>query len=299
MQDHPKLTIHQARAAATTELRAANIETAALDARVLLAYVLGESRTGLLMRDPEPIAESDLHRYQQLVQQRSTGAPVAYLIGEREFMGLTFRISPGVLVPRPDTEPLVEWGLRWLRSNPTANVADIGTGSGAIAVSMVHHADPEWTGSLIATDVSDAALQMATANADALLSPEKRPSLEFVNGSLTEPLTTPVDLLLTNLPYLTPDQIAENPDLIHEPRIALDGGDDGLDLVRRVIDDLPRILAPDGAVGFELDPSQSDEVQRLLAEALPNHQVEVVHDLAGDERHVVAFPFPTSEAVSP
>lgn len=250
--------------------------------------MLGVSQTGLLLRDPEPIPETDLLRYRDLIEQRSTGIPVAYLIGHREFMGLAFATAPSVLVPRPDTEPLVEWGLAWLKSHPDATVVDIGTGSGAIAISMVAHADPAWTGKLIATDVSEDALAIATSNADALLPPDKRSRLEFVHGGLTEPLSGPIYLLLTNLPYLTPEQIAGNSDLRHEPALALDGGDDGLDLVRRVIDDLPRILAPGGAVGFEIDPAQSPEVQRLLSATLPTHHIEVVHDLAGDERHVVA-----------
>ena len=283
-----QLTIHQARIEATNTLRAAGIDSAALDARVLMAHVLSESQTGLLLRDPEPVSEDDLVLYRRLVEKRATGVPVAYLIGHREFMGMPFATAPGVLVPRPDTEPLVEWGLNWLKAHPSATVVDIGTGSGAIAISMVAHADSAWNGRLIATDVSENALAIATSNADALLPPNRRSRLEFVPGSLTEPLTGPVDLLLTNLPYLTPVQMASNPDLRHEPSLALDGGDDGLDLVRRVIDALPRILATDSAVGFEIDPAQSSEVQRLLSEALPTHDIGVVHDLAGDERHVVA-----------
>ena len=282
------ITIHQARADAATFLRDSGIDSAALDARVLIAHVLDVTQTGLLMRDPEVILDADLTRFHGMIEQRATGVPVAYLIGHREFMGLQFATAPGVLVPRPDTEPLVEWGLNWLKSRPNATVVDIGTGSGAIAISVVSHADAGWTGKMIATDLSDKAIAIAKSNADDLLSAPVRAKIEFVHGSLTEPVSGPIDLLLTNLPYLTPGQIRENPDLRHEPTLALDGGDDGLDLVRQVINDLSRILSPDGAVGFELDPSQASEVQRLLAHELPNHRVEVVRDLAGDERHVVA-----------
>lgn len=289
MPEQTGITINQARVQAADMLRAAGADSAALDARVLLAHVLGESRTGLLLRDPETINPLDLVRFRDLVAERCTGVPIAYLIGNREFMGLRFATGPGVLVPRPDTEPLVEWGLHWLRTHPHAHVCDIGTGSGAIAVSVMYHADPSWMGRLIATDVSQDAVSIATSNADALLPPRRRGRIRFLQGSLTEPIMEPVDLLLTNLPYLTPGQISENPDLRHEPALALDGGADGLDLVRKVIADLPRVLTSHGAVGFELDPSQSAEVQRLLAQALPNHQVEVVRDLAGDERHVVGY----------
>lgn len=291
MSEHADFTIHGARVEGTASLRKAEIDSAALDARVLLAHVMNESQTGLLLRDPEPITAHELERFRDLVAQRATGVPVAYLIGHREFMGLQFSTAPGVLVPRPDTEPLVEWGLHWLKSRPYATVADIGTGSGAIAISMVYHAGPDWSGALIATDISEDALAIALSNADVLLPQEKRDQISFIQGSLTQALIIPIDLLLTNLPYLTPRQIDENPDLRHEPTLALDGGPDGLDLVRQVIDDLPRILAPAGAVGFEIDPSQSVEVQRLLAAALPKHKIAVVYDLAGDERHVVAHAF--------
>lgn len=281
-------TIQQARLEAAATLRSAGIETAALDARVLMSHVLTLSPTQLLVRDPEPLSVADHHAYRELIARRVTGVPVAYLVGYREFMGLQFATVSDVLVPRPDTEPLVEWGLNWLKHHPQAIAADIGTGSGAIAISTVFHADPRWTGRMIATDISKQALAVARRNAESLLTAEKRSQLEFRSGSLTTPLTGPVDLLLTNLPYLTPDQIEENPDLRHEPSLALDGGEDGLDLVRIVIDDLPRVLAPGGAVGFEIDPSQASEVQRLLAAALPRHRIGIVPDLAGRERHVVA-----------
>lgn len=283
-----EITIRQARLQGTGRLQNAGIDTAALDARVLIAYVLDISQTSLLVRDPDPVPEVALGHYQDLIEKRSTGVPVAHLIGQREFMGLTFRTTHDVLVPRPDTEPLVEWGLEWLSEHPAANVVDIGTGSGAIAIAMTFHAPASWHGSTIATDVSEAALEIARANADAILSPARRERLRFNAGYLAAALTQPVDFLLTNLPYLTPAQIAENPDLRHEPNLALDGGADGLDLIREVVADLPRILAPEGAVGFEIDPSQSGEVQRILATTLPNHQVSVIHDLAGDERHIVA-----------
>jgi release factor glutamine methyltransferase len=283
-----KLTIREARQEAVTRLQGAGIDTAALDARVLLAFVLDVSQTGLLTRDADSIEADHLQRYRELIRQRAYGVPVAYLVGEREFMGLGFRITADVLVPRPDTEPLVEWGLAWLREHPHALVADIGTGSGAIALSLTYHAPPDWSGHTIATDTSTAALAVARENADSLLLAERRQRIRFAQGNLTAPITEPVHLLLANLPYLTPDQIAGNPHLAHEPTVALDGGSDGLDLIRAVVDDLSRVLQPGGAVGFEIDPSQSAALQRLLRRALPGRRIEVVHDLAGDERHIVA-----------
>lgn len=267
--------------------RAAGIDTAQLDANVLLQHVLEVDRTRLFLMLEDVVSESLAQRYLQLVHQRADGVPIAYLIGQREFMGLPFITTPNVLVPRPDTEPLVEWGLSWLDAHPGAVVADIGTGSGAIAVSIAYHAKVPHR--VIATDVSEAALNIAATNASTLLPSDRHALLSTHLGSLTEPLDARIDLLLTNLPYLTPKQITQNPDLDHEPRLALDGGDDGLDLVRTVIADLPRVLRPDGAVGFEIDPSQSATVQALLASGLPAHTIEVIRDIAGDDRHVVAY----------
>lgn len=260
-----------------------------LDARVLLGHVLGMSPTQLLVADGDPVSADLVQAYTSLMEQRATGVPLAYLTGSREFMGLTFQTTPSVLVPRPDTEPLVEWGLAWLEHHPAATVADIGTGSGAIAISIALHAPDTWSGRVIATDISPDALAIADRNANTLLTPPRRARFDPRLGDLTAPLDAPVDLLLTNLPYLTPAQMGGNLDLRHEPALALDGGEDGLDLVRRVIADLPRVLAPAGAVGFEIDPSQASEVAVLLSCQLPRHTVTTVRDLAGDARHIVAL----------
>ncbi|MCO5215677.1 MAG: peptide chain release factor N(5)-glutamine methyltransferase [Thermomicrobiales bacterium] len=282
-------TIHALRQWAASVLMGAGVDPAMLDARVLLGYVLDLSATQLLIADNDLVSPDKVQAYRALIDQRATGVPLAYLTGSREFMGLAFHTTPAVLVPRPDTEPLVEWALNCLEDHPAATIVDIGTGSGAITVSMVYHAPEIWTGQAIAIDVSLEALAVATENADRMLPADRRDRIEFRLGDLTASLEAPVDLLLANLPYLTPGQMDENPDLRHEPSLALDGGDDGLDLVREVIDDLPRVLAANGAAGFEIDPSQSATVQSLLHETLPDHRIAVVHDLAGDERHIVAF----------
>jgi release factor glutamine methyltransferase len=254
---------------------------------VLLRRVLGIDRTALFLRYPDPMPDDATATFAALVERRLAGEPVAYLTGVREFMGLPFHVAPDVLIPRPDTEPLVEWALDWLRERPNVVVADIGTGSGAIAVAIAANVPETFTGRVIAIDTSPDALAIATANADALLSPARRARIEFRHGSLTGPLDVPVDLLLANLPYLTPAQIAENPDLDAEPRLALDGGADGLDLVRAVIADLPRVLTLDGAAGFEIDPSQAGTVRALLEATLPGAEAAIVHDLASLSRHVL------------
>jgi len=273
------------------QLAVAGIATPRLDAEVLLQHVLGISRTELFLRYPDPIGDDDKHRYEELIERRLSGEPVAYLTGAREFMGLSFEVAPGVLIPRPETELLVEWALAALAVIRNPLMVDVGMGSGAIAISVVALATAPVR--VVATDVSPVALGIARRNADAILNEVRRPWLKFQEGSLLEPISGQVNLVLANLPYLTPNQIAQNPDLAVEPRAALDGGVDGLDLVRDLIGDLQRLLGPGGGVGLELDPSQATKVELWLRNLYPGRQVRRIRDLAGLARHVVIEPHPT------
>jgi len=281
-------TVAEAVRAAAERLAGHGIATGRLDAEVLLRHVLDLTRTELFLRYPEPIGVAQARAYDELLALRLAGQPVAYLTGTREFMGLPFAVAPGVLVPRPETELLVEWALAAIDRLPSGPVVDIGTGSGAIAVSVATLAPADRP--VIATDVSPQALGIARENAEALLDGDRLARLQFRAGSLLEPVAEPVALVLANLPYLTPGQIAGNPDLDAEPRLALDGGSDGLDLVRELVADLPRVLAPGGAVGLELDPDQTATVERLLLSLYPDQQVRTIADLAGRRRHVVLEP---------
>ena len=259
--------------------------TPGLDAEVLLRHVLGVDRTALFFRLLEPISAEDLAAYDQLLEERAHDIPVAYLTAEREFMGMPFEVGPGVLVPRPETEHLVSWAISWLRERERepVTVVDVGTGSGAIAISVAEAMGPRWQGRIIAVDVSSNALLIAASNR-ARLDSHRR--ISIVQGSLLSSLRTPVNLILANLPYLRPEQLAENPSLDAEPRLALDGGPDGLDLIRQLLADAPRILAPGGAIGLEIDPSQRAEVVNLARRSFPGSDVEVLRDLAGLDRHV-------------
>ena len=255
-----------------------------LDAELLLRHALGLDRTALFVRLPDAIAPEALTAYRGLLAQRAQGLPVAYLTGEREFMGLPFTVGPDVLVPRPETEILVEWALGWLGNRKDAVVVDVGTGSGAVALSLATLLPADEGRRIIAVDVSDAALAMAARNR-ARLGLQDR--VDLVQGTLLAPISSPVDLVLANLPYLRPEQIAQNPHLAAEPRLALDGGADGLGLVRQLLRQAPHFVRFNGAIGLEIDPCQSEAVADLARAAFPVAAISVLADLAGHERHVI------------
>lgn len=282
--DQSPLTVARALRTARARLAEAGVETPGLDAEVLLRHVLGWDRTQILTRPESELAAAEAGHYDRLVGERERGIPVAYLTGEREFMGLPFSVSPAVLVPRPETEILVEWAADWLRPGGRDRVVDVGTGSGAIALSLAHLLGPDWSGSITGIDVSADAVRVAERNR-AALGLDQRVALR--QGYLLRDEATHVDLALANLPYLRPDQVDGNPDLAAEPRLALDGGADGLDLVRELLADAPRVLAAGGAIGLEIDPSQAQAVQELARAAFPEAAVTVLHDLAGHARHVI------------
>jgi release factor glutamine methyltransferase len=287
-EDHA-ITTAQALRYAAAVCEGAGSETPRLDGEVLLRHVLGIDRAALFARLHDPLPPPAAAAFLTLLGRRVAGEPVAYLTGFKEFMGLGFAVGPGVLIPRPETELLVEWAQSWLQARPRPGaVLDIGTGSGAIALALAAALPMDAGRRVVAADASADALRYARRNR-AALALDRRVAL--VRGDLAAWCGDgAAGLVLANLPYLTPEQAAGNPWLAAEPAEALVAGADGLDLIRRLIADLPRLLAPGGAAGFEIDPSQAETVADLLSATLPEATVRVVADLAGLARHVVAEP---------
>jgi release factor glutamine methyltransferase len=269
--------------ASGAERLARSSDTPRLDAELLLRHLLQLDRTQLILRHHAPVPLDELASFDSLLRRRQRGEPIAYLTGHREFMGLTFAVGPGVLVPRPETELLVERALQWLRQRTDSRVIDVGTGSGAIALSLAALADPTHRFTIVATDRSRAALAYAHRNLDAL---DRLRRVHLVQADLAAPVASTADLVLANLPYLTPDQIAGSPTIAAEPTVALCGGADGMSQIRRLIADLPRLLGPGGAAGLEIDPGQFPAAISAASEALPGCGLEVIHDLAGHARHL-------------
>lgn len=180
---------------------------------------------------------------------------------------------------------MVEWALSWLVSRTTATVADVGTGSGAIATALAALLPEEWSGRIVASDLSADALTIARAN---LNRHDRRRRVALVRGDLLTWCSGSLDLVLANLPYLRPEQVDNNPALSAEPALAFVSGDDGLEAIRRLIADLPRLLSAKAAVALEIDPSQHQRVRNELGAMLPSATLTTLHDLAGHPRCVIA-----------
>jgi release factor glutamine methyltransferase len=248
---------------------------------VLLAFAIGVTKETLFAHSERVLTAEEAARFDALVARRHEGEPVAYLRGWKEFYGLRIRVDPRVLIPRPETETLVDEARRAIAGR-AAVVVDAGTGSGAIACAIaVHEAHVR----VIGTDTSRDALAVAEANALSLGVADR---VELREGDLLAPIRLLVDVVCANLPYLRDDAlnelIGERTSLRFEPRGAVAAGEDGLALIRRATKDLRRVLAPGGTALFECDPPQAPAVARLLTEC--GLRATVLRDLAGSERIV-------------
>lgn len=264
--------------------REKGIETPRLDAEVLLAHVLEKPRIYLYVHYDQPLDPGELAAYRGFVRRRAAREPVAYLLGEREFMGLTFRVSPAVLVPQPDTETLVSEAEKRLRGKSGARIADVGTGSGAIALSLLH-ALSDLTAA--AVDVSPAALKVARENAARLALMDR---VAFYEGDLLTPLHGQTfDAILSNPPYIPRGDIAAlSPEVQAEPYLALDGGVDGLDFYRRLTREAAALLRPGGFLAVEAGQGEAAAISDM-AHANGWAEVEIVQDLAGIDRVVTMY----------
>lgn len=269
---------------ATWEIAASGSDTPRLDADLLMCGVLQVNRTQLFALLQDEPTNVEIALFATFVERRTRREPVAYLTGIREFMFGPVPVTPDVLIPRPETELLVQWAITWLETRPDAHVVDVGTGSGAIAIAIAMLAPLRRNRTILATDISRKACVVACDNIDLLLLDNVR----VKQHDLLTGIGVTADLVLANLPYLTPEQIDGNPDLAMEPRLALDGGPDGLNLVRRLIPQLSKGMSKDGAVALEIDPRQAGTVAALLEETLPDARVIVHPDLAGLDRFVTA-----------
>jgi len=250
---------------------------------LLLVHVLGVDRAALIAHPERPLTPEQSATYRDLIERRASGVPLPYLTGRRAFYDLDLIVTPEVLIPRPETEHLVEAALAWARGRRGLRVVDVGTGSGAIAVVLAKHL-PE--AHIWALDISTAALDVARQNAARYGMLER---IEFVPGDLLAPLLykgQQADLIAANLPYIASDELDTLAVARHEPRLALDGGPDGLDLIRRLLGQAPRVLAAGGLLLLEIGAGQGERVRALAEMAFPRAQVQIMPDYAGHDRVV-------------
>ncbi|MEZ0239260.1 MAG: peptide chain release factor N(5)-glutamine methyltransferase [Chloroflexota bacterium] len=278
----------------TERLQAAGSETPRLDAELLLGHAVGAGRTAIVAHSEAPVGADAAARYRADLERRAAGEPVAYIRGLKEFCGLAFSVDPRALIPRPETERLVELAdaevMRRLGSRPAGDtplrIVDVGTGSGAIAVALavtLRGSNALDAVEILATDTSPDALGLARENAVGHAVADR---IAFAEADLLPagdaPTTPSFDLILANLPYVRHDAMAGLPRATSfEPAAALDGGDDGLEVIGRLVDRLPGVLAADGVALLEIGADQGEAIVELVAARLPGWSCEVAADLAG------------------
>lgn len=265
------------------------IESPRLDAEVLLAHVLEKQRIYLYVHFDEPLQPGELAAYREMIKKRVLRVPVAQILGEKEFMGLTFKVTADTLVPRPDTEILVQAAvdrLRAMAGEEPLRFADIGTGSGAICLSVLHYLSDTVADTV---DISPAARAVAEENAASLGLADR---VTFHTGDLLQPLSgISFVAILSNPPYIPEADIATlAPEVrLKEPHTALSGGQDGLDFYRRLAEEAPAMLVPGGFTAFEVGIHQAGDVADLLKANPLIDRTEILPDYAGIDRVVVGW----------
>ena len=274
------MTLQQVLSQARKVLAANNIEDASLESELLLRHAMKNDRVQLysdLTRELSPDQEAV---FGQLVERRLKGEPTAYITGHREFYGLDFYVDPRVLIPRPESELLVEKALELAQSRHIAAIADIGTGCGAIAISLALNLPQT---KIYATDISASALEVAQINCHKHGVADR---ICLLQGDLLDPLPEPVDLIIANLPYVKESELSRTCPASFEPKVALNGGPAGLEKIRQLCRQAKGKLNPQGCLLLEIGQGLGKVVTALLRRLFPSASVTVAPDLSGIERVV-------------
>jgi release factor glutamine methyltransferase len=250
-------------------------------ALVLLAHIVQRPKTWLLAHPEAHLSKAQADQLEGLLQRLEAGEPLPYLVGTQEFFGLEFEVNPSVLIPRPETEIMVETALAWLQEHPSSrNGIDVGTGSGCIAISLVSNC-PDLN--MLATDLSENALNVATKNA------QKHNVVDRISFSLSDLIPEdpqPVDLVCANLPYIPTEKLVEVNSLPWEPSLALDGGESGLDLISKLLEKLPAFLNHSALILLETEATLGAQTLQLAKHNFPNAEVSLHKDLFERDRMV-------------
>ncbi|MCE1253252.1 MAG: peptide chain release factor N(5)-glutamine methyltransferase [Anaerolineae bacterium] len=264
---------------ARDQLARIDADSPALDAQVLASFVLERSRTWVLAHSDTLLSVQETAAFDELLQKRLNYFPLPYILGKWEFFNLEFMVSPAVLIPRPETELLVEEALHWLKNHSDRReIFETATGSGCISISLaVNRPDLK----IIAGDFSLDALTIAMRNS---IKHQTYTSINFFQGNLANAIQHRFDLICANLPYIPSCKIPTLQVSRFEPRLALDGGQDGLDLITKFLRDCPRLLNPHGLVLLEIEAGQAESVLNLANSVFPGSNSKVISDFAGNPR---------------
>ena len=278
------MNLKEALNVASEELMKTGSLDAKLEAEVLLRHVLKIDRAAMFRDLDEDISMEDSSNIASLVKRRITREPLAYITGVKEFYGLPFVVSEDVLIPRQETELLVDAAIVQAKSlgKNQISIVDVGTGSGAIAVSLALNIP---TSSIIAVDISEAALAIADDNrrTHGLYS-----RIKLRRGNLLEPIIDKIDILVSNLPYIRSDKLTSlQEEVLREPVVALDGVYDGLELIKRLLFQAVDKMSNPGVILFEIDPDQASEAVKLCQQFFPSAITTVLKDLSNNERAVL------------
>ena len=247
----------------------------------LIAHVVQRPKTWLLAHPEEHLSKAQADQLEEMVQRLEAGEPLPYLIGKQEFFGLEFEVNASVLIPRPETELLVEAALEWLQAYPSARQGfDVGTGSGCIAISLVSRC-PNLQ--MLATDISADALQVATRNS---LKHNAANRISFAQCDLIPENPQPVDLVCANLPYIPTEKLIEVNSLAWEPSLALDGGENGLELICQLLQKLPSFLNRPALILLETEATLGEQTLQLAKSNFPDAEVSLHRDLFERDRMV-------------
>lgn len=278
------MSIRQLLDQATEYLDYHGIEESRLDAQVLCSHVLKVTRSELLAHLDDPVQRYQGQELDRLLARRVNREPIAYITGHKEFYGLNFLVTPDTLIPRPETELLVETVLQMTRSGAEVGdvAVDVGTGCGAIAVTLAVYL-PE--ARLYATDISSTALEIARKNA---IRHRVSHRMDFVQGDLLKPFRGRFALIVANLPYIADNQLMELEDDIkkHEPHRSLTGGSAGLDIIGRLLENAGDFLNPEGAVLLEIGYQQGEAVKEIAMQYFGDKHIEIIRDIRMNDRVV-------------
>jgi release factor glutamine methyltransferase len=271
------VTVIQALASARATLTAGGIEGAPLESEILLRHVLKIDRVQLYLSPDRELDREQEDTLRELIARLIKGEPSAYITANREFYGLDFYVDSRVLIPRPETENLVSATLEYAHGKRLAKLADIGTGCGNIAICLAANLPHTL---IYATDISAGALEVARINCDR----HGVPNVTLLHGDLLQPLIEPVDVIVSNMPYIKRSELPSVNTSGYEPALALDGGENGLELITELCQQAGDRLRPDGCLLLEIGLGQKEAGASLLQTLFPSAKIEVIRDMGGIER---------------